>query len=355
MLNSYIPKSWFLRQNRKAIRPRVAIERIESLETRDLLSASPALLEVPKWVQRGDWNQADVAQALQHDSDNAGRHSTELRASGRWDKILVGDWYVPAANLLAYAVNPNPLELEPIADQTVFHITSMEKGVFSGENTVTFSKPTLLGLQTGDTATYSMTGIVTRKGQVRIVFSSLETGQAMVTGVGQMQFVDRAWRVTMQMATEMTPYVTHWAYMSKLPTGTTPPAAIVPSEAGDLYNNEFQWLEGTRWALTDTQLFGAPTADCQNQPGVEFQIAGYRNGYFWGTSPSDAATPLTVVGSVTPRRNLFLTLTTEDGTTVTRTGILKRGAGGRWTMHFRNYESTPAVGAAWQISSLPQS
>ena len=48
-----------------------------------------------------------------------------------------------------------------------------------------------------------------------------------------------------------------------------------------------------------------------------------------------------------------LTLTTAAGTTVTRTGVLKRGAGGRWTMHFRNYELTPAVGAAWQIASLP--
>ncbi len=349
MLSSFIPPSWFYRQNRKAIRPRLTIDRIEPLENRDLPTASPLLLNVPKWVPRADWNAADVAKALQDNNQVVGKHGQELKASGRWDKIVLGDWYVPAANLLAYAVNPNPLELEPIADQTVFYITSAEKGVFSGQNTVTFSKPTLLGLQTGSTATYDMNGIVTRKGQVRIEFSSTETGQVMVTGVGEMQFEDHAWRITMQMATEFDPYVTHWAYMSKLAEGVTPPAAELPTDDGDLHNSEFRWLEGTHWALTDSQLFAPPTADCQDQPGVEFQVEGYRNGYFWGTSPSGASTPLTVVGSVTPRGNLFLVLTTEDGTTVTRTGILKRGGAGRATMQFRNYESTPAVGVAWMV------
>ena len=349
MSNSFNPKSWFAPQNRKSNRPRVAIGQIETLEGRDLLSASPLQVDVPKWLERANWNSADVSQVLQN-SDDSGRHSRDLKTSARWDKIVLGNWYVPAANLLAYAVSPSPLELEAIGDQTVFNITSMNKGVFSGQNNVTFSKPTLLGLQTGDTATYAMNGIVTRKGQVRIEFSSLESGQVMVTGVGQMQFVNREWRMTMQMATENPVYVTHWAYMTKLPSGETPPPAEVP-DAGDLHNSEFRWLEGTNWALTDSQLFEPPTADCGDQAGVEFDIQGYRNGYFWGTS-SDGFTPLTVVGSVTPRRNLFLALTTEDGTTVTRTGVLKRGPGGRWSMHFRNYESTPAVGVAWMLPSL---
>lgn len=350
MLNSFFPQSWLGRNNRKAIRPRGSIERLEALEGRDLPSASPLLLDVPKWIARADWNPAEVSRDLQT-AENSARQSRELKTSGRWDKILLGNWYVPAANLLAYAVSPSPLELEPIADQTVFNITTVNKGVFSGQNNVTFSKPTLLGLQTGDTATYAMNGIVTRNGQVRIEFSSLETGQVMVTGVGQMQFVNREWRVTMQMATENPVYVTHWAYMSKLPSGMTPPPAEVPNP-GDLHNSEFQWLERTRWDLTDSELFAPPTGNCQNPPGVQFQIQGYRNGYFWGTTPENGSTPLTVVGSVTPRRNLFLALTTEDGTTVTRTGILKRGPGGRWTMHFRSYESTAAVGVAWMLPTL---
>ncbi|MDB5338781.1 MAG: hypothetical protein JWN70_4400 [Planctomycetaceae bacterium] len=350
MLNSFIPKSWLFRQNRKAIRPRVAIDAIERFESRDLPSASPLLLDVPRWVERADWNPADVARALQNNEGDSGRHERDLQPSGRWDKVVLGDWYVPAANLLAYYVSPNPLELIPIADQTIFHITSAENGVFSGENTVTFSKPTLLGLQTGESTTYSMAGIVTREGKVRIEFSSLETGDPLVTGVGEMQFVDHAWRITMQMATGVTPYVTHWAYMSKLPNGGTPPPAVLPDNES-LHNAEFRWLEGTRWALTDTELFAPPTTGCQGQPGVEFQVDGYRNGYFWGTSPSGSATPLTVAGSVTPKGNLFLALTTEDGTTVTRTGVLKRGSGGHWTMHFRAYGSTAAVGVAWKIPS----
>src|SRR5262245_46830160 len=79
----------------------------------------------------------------------------------RWDRLLVGTWYVPAANLLAYLVGPGGVNPVPIADQTIFHITSTHNGVFSGVNYVQLSRPTALGWSRPEPMTFSMSGVVT--------------------------------------------------------------------------------------------------------------------------------------------------------------------------------------------------
>src|SRR5262249_4905051 len=63
----------------------------------------------------------------------------------RWDQLLVGTWYVPAPNLLAYLFGPAGVNPVPIADQTIFHITRARSGVFSGDISVQISRPTALG------------------------------------------------------------------------------------------------------------------------------------------------------------------------------------------------------------------
>src|SRR5262249_56829361 len=124
-----------------------------------------------------------------------------MSAGQRWDRLLVSTWYVPAANLLAYLVGPAGINPVSISDQTVFHISRAHNGVFFGENTVQLSKPTALGWLRPGPMRFLMTGVVTPQGHIRITFTPTEPNQPTVTGLGTMQFVDGAWRMTMQMAT----------------------------------------------------------------------------------------------------------------------------------------------------------
>jgi hypothetical protein len=244
--------------------------------------------------------------------------------------VLVGTWYVPPANMLAYLVGPSAANPLAIADQTVFQITSADSGAFSGMCSVQLAKPTAQGVVTEAPTYFTIEGVVTPQGQIRIQFTPTCSQQTPVTGIGAMEWVNNAWRMTMQMASSGSLKVVHWAYMTKLPPDGSPPSPIV-QPSGESPADQGSWLLGTRWLIQDSSgITGA------------FQIDDYRKGYFLGQALGQ--TNFTVFGSVTPEGSLFLLLISPDGTS-TRTGALE-GAGGSWRMQFRSYEGTPGLGAA---------
>jgi hypothetical protein len=262
----------------------------------------------------------------------------------KWDQLLLGTWYVPAANLLAYLVEGGDSTPQPVADQTIFQITSAQNGDFSGQNSVQLSIPSPVGLLQPGATSYTMSGVVSPAGQVRIQFTPTSSNRAPVTGVGAMEFVDGAWRMTMQMASGTSAFLTHWAFMTKLAPGETPPPAVGPAPLG-LRSWEWSWLQSSRWGITDSQVLGGS--------GGVFQIDGYHSGYFWGSGAG--STSFSVDGSVTPEGNLFLVLTPAGGTPVTRTGVLQQSADGLWHMVFHAYEGQPAAGTALLLSLLSPS
>jgi len=306
---------------------------LELLETRDLPSGGLGLVELPSPVAVMNWYQAEVRSFVTNIADISS-------PAQRWDPLLVGTWYVPSANLLAYLVGPSGTNLVPIQDQTTFQITSAYDGFFTGETQVQFTLPTPSGWIQAPPLQYTLTGLVTPQGQIRLNFTQAGSDQAATTGVGYMEFVDGSWRMTMQMASNSTPYVTHWAYMTKETSGATPPTATGSAPVGMPSFDQWSWLMNTEWMLADAELLGSQGV------GV-FRIEGYDGGYFWGEGMGP--TPFSVVGSMTPQGSLFLVLTPAGGSAVTRTGNLLLGSGGQWEMLFRSYEGSPALGAAWLL------
>lgn len=354
-------------RNRKQPRPYATIETIEQLESRDLPSANPLSLDFPH-DHAHDWQQPECAPpqsdshsqtcdtdfwggapddgpcSMRH-SEHHHQHDSGQQTSQRWDKLLVGSWYVPEENLLAYVVISNGEDPVRLADETVFDITSAHDGAFSGTATIQFSIP-IGDNSAGDSLVYDMSGVVTRDGTIRITFTPTEEGQPTVTGLGNMEYVDGSWRMTMQMSSGVAPYVIHWAYMSKLATGETPPPPVLPTSDDPLPSDRYSWLEGTDWTIRDSEFFGDGGSSGVGQPHV-FHITSYDNGYFFGTGGGDS-TPFTVVGSITPEGRIYLVLTSADGT-ATRTGELEQGFGGEGFMHFRSYEGTAAFGIAREL------
>ena len=179
--------------------------------------------------------------------------------------------------------------------------------------------------------TNPFTGVVTEEGQVRIYFENTE-----VTGIGQMRFSDGAWRVQMQMVTDNSTLITHWAYMSQVTTGVVPREATDPVPPGSLRSDQFHWLVGTDWILSDSQLFGSGS-----HRGV-FGIDAFHNGYFWGSGTGDQ--PFNVLGSITPEGNVLMAISVNGASPQTRTGMLSGDM-----MVLRTYEDQPAIGSAWLI------
>lgn len=263
-------------------------------------------------------------------ADKSNTSNSTISASQRWDAVLVGSWYVPTVNLLAYLVGPDVINPLAIADQTNFQITTANNGVFSGQATIQFTRAVLMaiGWQKPQPLTYTISGQVTPEGHIKITFTPAESGQPSVTGVGNMEFIDGAWRMTMQMASSTEPYVMHWAYMSK------PPSPRITQSF-----QKWQWLRGTRWSLADTAL---PTTSTSNVSYV-FKIQNYRNGYFWGHG--QGTTPFSVLGTVTPEANVLLVITPVGSSKLSRFGTLER-VGTEWIMSVHSYFGSPETGVA---------
>jgi hypothetical protein len=262
------------------------------------------------------------------DDVGASEQSTVLStpASTRWDWLAGTSWYVLTENLLAYSAPQNLSDPTPIADQTIWNITQSSDGVISGESVTKLSS---LPFPT----TNSIVGVVTEAGQVRLHFEN-----SGVTGVGQLRFVEGQWRVQMQMVTSSSEIVAHWAYMSQLLPGTTPPDPSDPSPPGSFRSDEWHWLVGTDWILSDSTLFAGGS-----HRGV-FGIESFHNGYFWGSGTSNQ--PFNVLGSITPEGNVLLAISVNGASPQTRMGMLSVDM-----MLLRTYEDQPAVGSAWQVGS----
>lgn len=314
---------------------------IERLEPRDLLSGSQAGLTLEQ--SHAALLQSAAARSIESvgavkiplASDALVRQTTLSDAPSpqttRWDKVVLGTWYVPPVNELAYLVGPAGVDPLAVKDQTIFNITSAKRGVFSGTGSVTL---TLSG-EESSTTDFTIQGVVTPAGQIRIQFTPNNPQDSTVTGLGNMEWVRGSWRMTMQVASNGSVKLFHWANMTKLPSGKTP-----PSESGGTAGREtegretegqWRWLLHTRWVLVDSSGISG-----------KFEIDSYRKGYFFGRGLGESN--FRVVASVTPEGSLLMLLISPDGT-VNRTGELKRVAHTR-LMEFRSYQGTPGVGVA---------
>jgi len=259
-----------------------------------------------------------------------------IYADTTYDWLAGTHWYVPAANVLAYATSgtdlSNPL---PIGDQTLWDITSSVNGIFSGTTSATLK----IG-STTSTSDSTMSGIATPDGQIRIIFTP-DGGGVQTVGIGQFRTIGGESFMEMQMMTGTgTPYVTHWAYMALAPDGTFVPPA--PDPEIDLLSQEWAWMDGTTWDLEAPGLLdGAAT----------FTIAGYRNGYFWGPGEGTDG-EFTQIGSVTPEGNVLFNFLV-DGVLTNLTGQIS-GTGADGKMILREYQGTDTFGPEAMASVVPE-
>jgi len=305
--------------------------KFESLEQRRLFSVNSLAARLSEMIASvSDPAIVSPSQSMQSAS-SLQQSSLAPTASTRWDWLEGTQWYVPVENLLAYATSPDLSNPVPVGDQTLWTITSSSNGRIEGES--------IAQLSFSSSPTHTpFVGVITESGQIRFEF--LQGQGQTITGVGQMRWVDGEWRAEMQMITSGSLVVTHWAYMSQADTSTTPPDPDNPSLDENLFSNEWRWLEGTRWAISDANLFGP-----KSKSGV-FKIDEYHNGYFWGSGTSKK--PFNVLGSVTPEGNVFIAISVNGGTPSSRIGqLLSTGTGG--VMVLRTYVNKPAIGFAWNI------
>jgi len=301
----------------------------ETLESRSVLSADVSQVAFMSSELAGGATPSDVPPLIGDDigaSEQSAATVLSTSASTRWDWLEGTGWYVLTENLLAYSAPRDLSNPTPIADQTIWNISQSSGGLISG-NAVTKTSSSSLPTTT------SFSGVVTEGGQVRMYFEEPE-----ITGIGQMQFVEGEWRVQMQMVTDSAVLVTHWAYMSLLQPGTTPPEPSDPTPPGSFRSDEWRWLVGTDWILSDSMLF-----DGGAHRGV-FGIDSFHNGYFWGSGTSNQ--PFNVLGSITPEGNVFLLISMNGANPQSRTGLLSGDM-----MLLRTYEDQPAVGSAWLVGS----
>lgn len=223
-------------------------------------------------------------------------------------------WYVAAENLLAYFTDPALRTMTPVADQTLWSITSAADGRFQG------TAQTLLWIRAPDgtfrqlaSTSNTMDGTVTDGGEVTIVFTPDDPDQATTTGYGWMRRIDGAWRMEMQMATGTQALALHWAYMTPW-TGDALPSGV-PARAleGSLRSGERRWLRGTTWTATDEALF---------PDGATFAVGEYRNGYLWGEGATADGSTLRMAGSVTPEGSLYLLFSAGDAAAEARRGTI---------------------------------
>jgi outer membrane autotransporter protein len=219
--------------------------------------------------------------------------------SAIWDATISNThWYVPTAQLLAYASPKtgfsNPI---PIGDQTLWTLGVATNGSFTGTSVAQIKLgPALL------TDTSTIQGFVTTAGQITMLFTPTSGGSVTV-GLGAMRTVGGVSSMEMQMITGDSLLVTHWAYMLPYDPAIFTPPASQPVPANSV--PQWAWTSGTPWRIVSPTLFGS------SAPG-RFVITNYQNGYFWGAGIAPAGssnTSFTLLGSVTPEGSvLFNTL-----------------------------------------------
>jgi hypothetical protein len=127
----------------------------------------------------------------------------------RWSWLANTYWYVPTSNLSAVLFNSVTGSVQPVSDQTVFHITNYADGYFWGESV------TQLGSSSASTS--SMLGSVTPEGKVLLTFTTTSTNSSpsITNGYGTMVRKYGQWTMENQMFTSPneTLQIGHWAYM----------------------------------------------------------------------------------------------------------------------------------------------
>jgi outer membrane autotransporter protein len=263
--------------------------------------------------------------------------SQALAQSAIWDTTLSNtNWYVPTAQLLAYAAPKTGLSSPiPIGDQTLWSLAAATNGSFTGTSVAQLKLgPALL------TDTSTIQGFVTTAGQITMQFTPI-SGGAVTVGLGHMRTINGVTAMEMQMITGDSLLVTHWAYMLSYDpaTFTPPPSQPVPANSVP----QWAWTSGTPWRITSNSLFGT------SAPG-RFVITNYQNGYFWGAGVAPAgssAANFTLLGSVTPEGNvLFNTL--SRGTLASLYGTASGDASGaQMLVSTYDLSGNPTGGAAY--------
>ncbi|WP_051356923.1 autotransporter outer membrane beta-barrel domain-containing protein [Azorhizobium doebereinerae] len=223
--------------------------------------------------------------------------SGAAQAQSAWDSAISNTyWYVPTAELLAYAAPASSLKTPiPIGDQTLWALGTSTNGVFTGTSTAQFQIGPLLTSQVS-----AIQGSVLPSGQITMIFTPTSGGTTTV-GLGVMQVVNGVTSMEMQMITGDSLLVTHWAYMLPYnPATFTPPAPqTIPVT---LSSTQWTWTEGTPWKIVSPALFGGTT------PG-KIIITNYTNGYFWGKGLSPTGASFTLLGSITPEGKVLFAST----------------------------------------------
>jgi len=300
---------------------------IENLEPRTVMSASGSVLQFVS-SQLADAAEPLTSTPSMNDGALPISQTPSPVAAGssqQWDWLADTKWYVPAQDMLAYWAQPDLSDPLPMADQTVWHFQTSSGGHITGES--------VAKLSISSTPVVSpFNAVITESGQVRIEFIQGE-GQA-TTGIGQFRFQDGQWRMQMQMGTSgSSTFITHWAYQSILGENDVPPDPVSPPPPGSLRSEEWRWIKGTLWSLSDTNLLGAG-------PGTGvFQVDDYHSGYFWGSGISNQ--PFNVLGSITPDGNVIFFSSASNGQPQSRAGGIVGGI-----MVLRSYEGDPAAGSA---------
>ncbi len=260
-----------------------------------------------------------------------------MAQSTRWDEVMSNsDWYVPAANLLAYITPKTDLsDTTAVGDQTIWALGTTTNGVFTGTSNATLQ---IGGLQINSTS--DMNGLITDAGQVRIAFSSATTPTTI--GIGQVRDVDGETYIQMQMMTtagseSASLFVTHWAYMAKADGNP-------PLEGPALLSPQWNWMPGTTWDFSGWQLDGGDSAGT-------FLVDDYVNGYFWGSGSTDLGA-FSFIGSATPEGNILFN--TLSGSTVTSLTGLITGDASNGQMAVRSYYTDDSFGTLGYAGVIPE-
>jgi translation initiation factor IF-1 len=279
--------------------------------------------------------------------------TSDSSQTDNWSWLAGTTWYVPSASLLAYITGPLAQVNVPIGDQTVFDIQGYNGGYFWGQTVVQLSADSGVSGQGTSPSTFALFGSVTPEGDVLVTFTPSDPTQPTTTGQGTMRYVDGQWRIELQMSTGTGLQVSHWAYMTQLPPGTTPPPPVYPSGETWPQANTWSWLANTSWYVPAPNLLAYVTGPLGqvNQPIGDqtiFNIQGYDQGFFWGNTVVQLSSPtqlsgegtspstFSLFGSVTPEGNLLLTFTPSDPSQPTTSGQgTMRYVNGQWTMELQ--------------------
>jgi len=245
-------------------------------------------------------------------------------------------WYVPAANMLAYLSDPTLRVKQPVADQTLWSITSAGEDGFEGSCRAQLWVPDPTGGVTAmSPSTSVMAGTITDGGEITIVFTPDDPDQATTVGYGHLRRVEGALRMEMQMATGTSMLAIHWAYMTQARDDDAIPVPDHLPEPG-LRSGEWRWMLRSAWTAMDEALFPS---------GAVFTLDTFRNGYFWGEGETAGGDTLRVAGSVTPEATLYILFSVSDQPAVARRGVIE---GELPRMVWRPVEGGEVAGSAEQ-------